>query len=71
MTPVPGAVVELAPADTGTTPFGTVADGIVSGLSIPVSARSRLMLVMAMTIVGGIVLQTQLAGFVSGGAGIG
>ncbi len=51
-TPVPGAQVTLAPALTGVLSIGTICNGITTGLSIPVSAQSRLMVVFSATAAG-------------------
>lgn len=44
-TPIPGAVVNLSPALSGTISIGTISSGITTGLSIPVTAQSRLLMV--------------------------
>ncbi len=44
--PVPGAVVVLVPPLTGIVSPGTVSNGIVTGLSIPVPAGTKLMTVI-------------------------
>ncbi|HEY4348730.1 MAG TPA: exosporium glycoprotein BclB-related protein, partial [Gaiellaceae bacterium] len=51
-TPVPGASVTASPAFTGIGSLGTIASGIVTGLSIPVTAQTRGMLVVSATPVG-------------------
>lgn len=48
-TPIPGAVVTLAPTLTGTTTAGTILSGITDGLNIPVSAETRLLLVYSIS----------------------
>jgi BclB C-terminal domain-containing protein len=50
--PVPGAIVTLAPNITGVLAIGTIVRGIVSGLSIPVTAQTRLLLVYSITASG-------------------
>lgn len=48
-TQIPGTEVVLAPSLTGVLAPGTVASGIVTGLSIPVTAGSNLIIVYAVT----------------------
>lgn len=67
--PVPGALVTLAPL-TGSIPAGTSFDGITSGLSVFVPARTRLMLVVYATAAGLSAVNT-VAGQVSAGVAIG
>jgi BclB C-terminal domain-containing protein len=68
-TPIPGAAAVLAPGLTGVVPSGTTLNGAVSGLSIPVTAQTRLMMVVHATAVGGTLVQT-VDGYVGGGIGI-
>ena len=51
-TPVPGAVVTLAPALTGALAIGTISTGQVTGLSIPIIAGTRGMIVVSATAAG-------------------
>ena len=51
-TPVAGAIVTAAPAFTGVLASGTIANGITTGLSIPVTAQTRGMLVVSATATG-------------------
>jgi BclB C-terminal domain-containing protein len=51
-TPVPGALVTLAPPLTGLVSIGTVSSGSVTGLSIPVTQGTRLMVVFSSTAAG-------------------
>lgn len=44
-TPIPGAVATLAPALTGIVALGGTSNGITTGLSIPVTAQTRLLMV--------------------------
>lgn len=67
--PIPGATVTLDPALTGIAPIGTVATGVSSGLSIPVVAGTRLLLVYSISATG-ITLVNTISGYVSGGVGI-
>lgn len=67
--PVPGAVVNLAPALTGILSIGTTASGTATGLSIPVTAGSRLLLVYSATATGLSLLNT-VTGYASAGVAI-
>ena len=58
--PIPGAIVTLAPALTGTVTIGTVTSGITSGLSIPVTAETRLLMVFSATATGVTLLNTAV-----------
>jgi BclB C-terminal domain-containing protein len=68
-TAIPGAVVTLAPPLTGTVALGTISSGILTGLSIPVTAETRLLLVFSATAAGLSLLNT-VTGYVSGGLSI-
>ena len=68
-TAVPGAVVTLAPALTGVLSVGTLSSGITTGLNIPVTAQTRLMLVFTAT-ASGLSLVNTVAGYASGGLAI-
>lgn len=68
-TPVPGAIVTLAPALTGIIAIGTVSSGVTSGLSIPVTAGTRLLLVYSASAPGSFIAST-IAGYASAGVGI-
>ncbi|MCE5293372.1 MAG: hypothetical protein LLF94_02000 [Chlamydiales bacterium] len=69
-TPVPGASVDLAPTLTGASvPTGTSCNGIVTGLNIPVTAGTRLLLVFTIS-TQGTTLGLVVEGFVSAGLGI-
>ncbi|PHG57330.1 bclB domain-containing protein [Bacillus toyonensis] len=65
-TPIPGAIVTLAPALTGVVGLGAVSNGITTGLSIPVTAETRLLLVFAAT-AAGLSLINTITGYASGG----
>lgn len=67
--PVPGALVTLGPL-TGSVPAGSSFSGAASGLSIPVPALTRLMLVVYATAAGLSPVNT-VAGQVSAGVAIG
>ncbi len=68
-TPVPGAVVTLAPGYTGSEPTGTAVNGLTSGLAIPVAARTRLLLVFYAATSGG-ALTNVISGYASAGVEI-
>jgi BclB C-terminal domain-containing protein len=65
-TPVPGAIVTLAPALTGVAAIGTISSGLTTGLTIPVSTQTRLLLVVSASATGSSPDQTVLGNF-SGG----
>jgi len=67
---VPGAVVTLAPALTGLVSIGTISNGITTGLSIPVTAQTRLLLVYSADVTAGLDIATVLSGYASGGVSI-
>jgi BclB C-terminal domain-containing protein len=67
--PVPGALVNLAPSLSGIVAVGNTAFGTTSGLSIPVLAGSRLLLVYSAT-ASGIGLITSVTGYASAGVSI-
>ena len=65
-TPIPGASVMLAPVLTGIVPIGASSNGIITGLSIPVSAQTRLLFVGSAT-ANGIGLTNAVSGYWSAG----
>lgn len=65
-TEVPGAVVTLSPVLTGIAGIGTTTSGTTSGLSIPVSAGKRYMMVFTST-ASGISLINTISGYASAG----
>ncbi|GGM84974.1 hypothetical protein GCM10010967_16140 [Dyadobacter beijingensis] len=67
--PVPGAIVSLAPGFTGILAIGTTSTGITSGLNIPVTAGTRLLLVLSASGTG-IPIATTVSGYFSAGVGI-
>jgi BclB C-terminal domain-containing protein len=69
-TPIPGTTVTLAPALTGAVTVGTTSNGIVSGLAIPVTAETRLLLVFTASVTAGTDVDTIIFGFASGGVNI-
>jgi len=68
--PVPGAVVTLAPPLTGLISIGDNVSGITTGLSIPVTAGTRLLMVFSAAVTGGIDIAAAVAGFASAGLSI-
>lgn len=68
--PIPGAVVTLAPALTGVLAIGTVESGLTTGLSIPVTAGTRILTVITATVTAGLDNAVTIPGYVSGGIGI-
>ncbi len=68
-TAVPGAVVTLAPALSGVISIGTLSTGIATGLSIPVTAQTRLLLVFTAS-ASGLSLVNTVAGYASAGLAI-
>eukprot|EP01133_Synstelium_polycarpum_P010054 gene10054-11728_t len=65
-TPIPGASVTLAPSQTGVLSIGSVSNGITSGLSIPVTPETRLLMVFSATAVG-LSLVNTVTGYASAG----
>jgi BclB C-terminal domain-containing protein len=51
-TPVPGALVIAAPSLTGVDAIGTISNGMTTGLSIPVTAGTRGVIVISVTAAG-------------------
>ncbi len=68
--PIAGTEVILAPTFTGLVNIGDNANGLLTGLSIPVTAGTRLLFVVSARVASGIDIATILTGFVSGGVGI-
>ncbi|ETT37624.1 collagen triple helix repeat protein [Paenibacillus sp. FSL R5-192] len=68
-TAVPGAVVTLAPPLTGIIALGSISNGITTGLAIPVTAQTRLLLVFSAT-AAGLSLVNTVVGYASGGVNI-
>jgi len=68
-TPIPGTAVTLAPALTGLISPGQISNGIVTGLSIPVTAQTRCMPVFFAS-AAGLSLINTVTGYVSGGLAI-
>jgi BclB C-terminal domain-containing protein len=68
-TPVPGTGVVLSPQLTGAINAGTTITGTVSGMSVPATAGSRLMLVFSSTAAGPSLINT-VSGYYSSGLSI-
>lgn len=68
-TAVPGATVTLAPSLSGIISIGSIANGITTGLNIPVTAETRFLLVFS-TQAAGISLVTTTTGYASAGLSI-
>jgi BclB C-terminal domain-containing protein len=68
--PIPGAVVTIAPSLTGLIAVGNTGSGITSGLNIPVTAGTRLLLVFSANVTSGLDIATVVAGYASGGVSI-
>ncbi len=66
-TPVAGALVTLAPPLTGVVAVGTFSSGLTTGIAIPVTAGTRLMLVFSAQVTAGIDIATLISGFASAG----
>lgn len=69
-TPVPGASVTLAPPLSGIVAIGATSSGITSGLNIPVSAGTRLLLVFSAAVTAGLDIATTVIGVASAGLAI-
>lgn len=68
-TAVPSATITLTPPLTGISPVGTLSTGIATGLNIPVTAQTRLMLVYTAT-ASGLNLINTVDGYASAGIAI-
>lgn len=66
-TAVPGAEVILAPPLTGVVRIGTVSSGLTTGLNIPVTAQTRLLLVFFASVTDGVDIATSVTGYASAG----
>lgn len=67
--PIPGGQVVISPGLTGIIPIGTVTYGTSTGLSIPVTAQTRLLLVFFASAPGSFSVNT-ISGFASAGVTI-
>jgi BclB C-terminal domain-containing protein len=68
--PIPGAVVTLAPPLTGLVSLGTISNGITTGLAIPVTAQTRLLMVFSANVTSGVPIAAVIAGYASAGVSI-
>lgn len=68
--PIAGTTVTLSPALTGAVAVGTTTSGELTGLSIPVTAGTRILFVMSAQVTDGIDIATILTGLAGGGIGI-
>ena len=68
-TAVPGTAVTLSPALTGVVGLGAISSGVLTGLAIPVTAETRLLLVFSAE-AAGVSLINVVAGYASGGVAI-
>jgi BclB C-terminal domain-containing protein len=68
-TAIPGAVATLSPALSGLVSIGNTSSGLTEGLSISVTAGTRLLLVFSAT-ASGLSLINTVAGYASAGVGI-
>ncbi len=68
-TPIAGTLVTLAPALTGILALGAASNGVLTGLSIPVTAETRLLMVYSITVTGVNLINT-VAGYASAGVTI-
>ncbi|MET3506876.1 exosporium glycoprotein BclB-related protein [Halalkalibacter oceani] len=66
-TAVPGATVTLEPPLTGTIAVGDISNGITTGLSIPVTAETRLLMVFSADVTAGLDIAATVAGYASAG----
>ena len=68
-TPIAGTAVTLAPPLTGIVTVGTNSSGLVTGLAIPVTAGSRMLMVFSIT-AEGLSLVNEVLGYASAGVSI-
>lgn len=67
--PIPGTLISLTPGLSGAISIGTLLNGALTGLNIPVTAQTRLMLVFSAT-ASGLTLINTLTGYASAGLSI-
>jgi BclB C-terminal domain-containing protein len=67
-TPIPGATVSLTPSFSGSVPANATSSGLTSGLSIAVTAGTRLLMVFSVSVSSSSVITVD--GYVSGGVTI-
>jgi hypothetical protein len=63
-------VATLAPPLTGVVGIGATSNGLTTGLSIPVTAETRLLMVFTATVTAGIDVAALITGFASAGVNI-
>lgn len=68
--PIPAAVVTLAPSLTGVVAPGTISHGITTGLTIPVTPETRLLLVFSAVVTAGADVVASITGDASAGVSI-
>lgn len=68
-TPIPGASVPLSPPCSGTVHTGLISSGLTEGLSAPIAAGTRLLMVFYITAAGAALIHT-VSGYASGGLAI-
>ncbi len=68
-TPIAGTLISLTPSLSGIISVGTLLNGTLTGLNIPVTAQTRLMLVFSAT-ASGLSLLNTVAGYASAGLSI-
>ncbi|MDE7286550.1 MAG: hypothetical protein K2N55_06890 [Lachnospiraceae bacterium] len=68
-TPIAGTLISLTPSLSGIISIGTLLNGTLTGLNIPVTAQTRLMLVFSAT-ASGLSLLNTVAGYASAGLSI-
>ena len=67
--PIAGTLINLTPSLTGVISVGTLLNGSLTGLNIPVTAQTRLMLIFSAT-ASGLTLINTVAGYASAGLSI-
>ena len=67
--PIAGTLISLTPAHTGVISIGTLLNGALTGLNIPVTAQTRLLLVFSAA-ASGLTLLNTVAGYASAGLSI-
>ena len=67
--PIPGTLISLSPGLSGVISIGTLLNGALTGLNIPVTAQTRLMLVFSAE-ASGLSLINTVAGYASAGLSI-
>ena len=69
-TAIPGALVTLAPPLTGLVAIGAITNGLITGLAIPVTAGTRLLMVFSASVTAGIDVATIITGIAGAGLSI-